>query len=62
MNVLSDLKVLKSHLFHYMRGVGFDQVYVVISKEDRGNGAVLPDDGWFLGVKELRHCDSVHWR
>jgi hypothetical protein len=62
MNVLSDFKVLESHFFNELRGVGFNEINVIVSEEDSGNGAVLPDDCRLLSVKEFGDSNSVHWR
>lgn len=60
MNVLSDFEVLESHFFDELRGVGLNEVNVVISEEYSGNGAVLPDDSGLLSVEEFRNGESVH--
>jgi hypothetical protein len=57
---LSHLKVLESHFFNDLRGFGFNEVNKVISKKDRRDGAILPDNGRFLSMEELRDGDSVH--
>jgi hypothetical protein len=60
LNKLSHLKVLESHFFHDLRGVGFNEVNEVVSEKDRRNGAILPDDGRLLSMEKLRDGDSVH--
>jgi hypothetical protein len=62
MNVFSDFKVLESHFFNELRGVGFNEINVIVSEEDSGNGAVLPDDCRLLSVEEFGDGDSIHWR